>query len=528
MLADWLGCWQDFNYVGAVNFFQRSPFLALALVVAWRLLLLIFTAQPIPANDAFGYDGAVVNYLHGGRYVNPAMALVFPISGTEIYATYPPLYQAALFVWMKLFGTSVLSAMSLHVALFAISGFLTVALVKKFFPAVAGMAAVVFLLFGLTFDDRPEGLAYVFGLGSLWLTMLQISKPERGAGMIAPLAITLLLTLYTSVIVGAYFFGVGFMTCAVALAWRRNFLWFVPFIGAAMLFVIITASIAKWEPLWWAGFMESARQQSVMTTGFHLPHHDDLLKLIRSVPVFIVALFAAPLLFFRRKEIFAEELPWLALFLGIAAMGWMMLVASMALLAATYIYYTLFTQIILAAGLLALAQKYFLRSEKYFRIVIVVCVLLVSIRAIGMSTWGVACAWKSSYRDTVAVLKKELEPYSKSEQPVLISSAFLYEAVAIGVKNPVHSDWYFDHTHWLSNPQIDALVKLRPAKMVLTQFDYYRGFAGLIDKLRNQPELAGLSVRDLAVVRPPDAIPSASRVVQHVSWAPVINDLEWK
>jgi hypothetical protein len=121
-----------------------------------------------------------------------------------------------------------------------------------------------------------------------------------------------------------------------------------------------------------------------------------------------------------------------------------------------------------------------------------------------------------------------LEPYSKSDQPVLISSAFLYEAAEVGVKNPVHCDWYFDHAHWLSNSQIDGLVRLRPSKIVLTQFDYYRAFAGLLEKLRNQPDLAGVAVRDLAAIRPPDAVPAMSRVIQHVSWAPVIIDLDWK
>jgi hypothetical protein len=104
----------------------------------------------------------------------------------------------------------------------------------------------------------------------------------------------------------------------------------------------------------------------------------------------------------------------------------------------------------------------------------------------------------------------------------------LYQAADIGVKNFFDDGWYFDHARWLSDTQINGLVKLRPAKIVLTQFDYYRQFAGLMDTLRSQPELAKLSIRDLAVERPPDAIPSASRIIQHISWAPVIIDLEWK
>ena len=39
-----------------------------ALVFAWKIILLLFTAQPIPANDAFFFDGAVVNFLLNGHY----------------------------------------------------------------------------------------------------------------------------------------------------------------------------------------------------------------------------------------------------------------------------------------------------------------------------------------------------------------------------------------------------------------------------------------------------------------------------
>jgi len=511
-----------------VNFLRRSPFLALALVLAWRVLLLFFTAQPIPANDAFGYDGAVVNYLHGGAYCNPSFSVIFPISGREIYATYPPLYQAAVFVWMKIFGTSVISAMWLHLALFLISGLITVAIVKRFFPSAVGTALAVLLLFGLTFDDRPEGLAYVFGLSALSLVTQLISKPGVKWGISVLLAVSLLLTLYTSVIVGAYFFGVGFLTCIAALIWRWNFYWFVPFLAAAVFFFVITFAIARWEPLWWAGFMESARQQSVMTNGLHLPAAGDLLKLVRTAPVFIVALFVAPSVFMCRREVFSKDQPWLALLAGIAVMGWVLLIASVTFLAANYVNYTIFTQVILAAGLLALAAEQFSARTCLLRTVLVACVCLVSIRAVGMTTWGVACASKNSYKSAEAVIKVELEPYSNSIQPVLISSAFLYQAADIGVKNPVHSDWYFDHSHWTNSVQINALMQLQPTKLVLTQFDYYRSFAVLMRQLESQPDIVEVRIRNLAAIKPPDAIPSMQRVVQNISWAPVIVDLNWK
>ena len=511
-----------------MKFCLRNPFFVFGVVLVWRVLLLVFTAQPIPANDAFGYDGAVVNFLHGGHYCNPSFAVMFPIAGKEIYATYPPLYQGALLVWMKLFGTSVISAMALHLALFAVSGWLTLGIVKKFFPSVAGYALVAWLFFGFTFGDRPEDLAYVFGLGALWLSARQISEDGFRVGTAAGLLLALLLALYTSVIVGAYFFGAGFLACAVACLWRRKLYWLAPFVGAAALFGVITFLIAKMEPRWWAGFMESARQQSVMTAGFHAPRALDALKLIRTAPVFLLGLAVLPLVVARRKEIFPGASVWLALAAGIFAMGWVLLVANVTLLAANYVNYVMFTQIILAAALLALVQKHFPERERLLRAALLGCVLLVSVRAAGMTTWGAACAWKNSYPRTQAVLRTELEPFVKSEQPVLVSSAFLYCAAELGVKNPVHSDWYFDHANWTNNAELAALTRLQPPKLVLTQFDYYRNFVTLLEQLRQHPELVEIHVRDLAAVRPPDAIPALQRVVQHISWAPVIVDLSWK
>jgi len=464
-----------------------------------------------------------------------------------------------------------ISAMTLHLALFAMSGVLTLAIIKRFFPATAGDALVALLFFGFTFVDRPDSLAYVFGLGSLWLVARQISfssltggggdgssppaasenswgravptpisgspapprvqaRPGAGErlGVAMGLMLALFLGLYTSVIVGAYFFGAGFLACAAACVWRRDLYWFIPFIGAAVLFAVITLAIVRLEPLWWAGFMESARQQSVLSKGFHLPHGADLLKLIRTTPVFVLSLAVAPLVLVRRKEIFSRPSAWLALVVGIIVMGWFLLGVSVTLLAADYVSFAAFSQILLAAGLVALVQQYLPQRGGWLRLGLVGCVLLVSVRAMGMTTWGVACAWKNSYQSTQAVLRAELAPFVDSNQPVVLSSAFLYRAADLGVKSPINGEWYFDHAHWTNQAQIAGLIRCQPPKLVLTQFDYYRGFKLVLEQLRQRPELVEVQVRNLAALRPPDAIPALQRVVQHISWAPVIVDLHWK
>ncbi len=500
----------------------------------WRVLLLIFTAQPIPSNDAFIFDGGMINWLQHGHYVNPCIEVGYPISSGKVFSIYPPGYQIALLIWLPVFGVSVLSVMAMHLAMFTTAALLVLLLVRKFFPGGTNYALIALLLFGITFNDRPEDLAHIFGLASLWLVARQISQPRNQVWNAAGITLALLLALYTSVIVGAFYFGAGFLTCAAAWLFkngraerplRPKVTVFVPFIVAAICFFAGVVLVIETHPLWWQGFLENGKKQSVMG-GFHAPHSLEIIKLIRTTPVFLLALAALPFGFARRKQLIAE--PWLFLVAGVFAMGATLLFLTMTLIAPDYVNYTIYAQIILAAGLLALAPKLFPESKCWPRALFAACVVLVSVRAVGMTTWGAACAWKNNYWHTQEQLRTELKPFVDSDAPVVLSSAFLYSAAEFGVQHPIHSDWYYDRALTAPGVNFDGIVKLRPPKLVLTQFDYYRGFIGLLDKLRQHPELVTVRVRDEALMPTPDANPKLQRVVQHISWAPVIVDLEWK
>ena len=99
---------------------KKFPWLIFAVVFVWKIALFIFTSQPVPANDAFFYDGAVIHKILHGGYYNPSLALALPISGTQLYSTYPPLYQGVLAIWLAVFDVSALKVMALHLVLFGI------------------------------------------------------------------------------------------------------------------------------------------------------------------------------------------------------------------------------------------------------------------------------------------------------------------------------------------------------------------------------------------------------------------------
>jgi hypothetical protein len=507
----------------------RSPWFALGLILFWRLALLVFTAQPIPANDSFLFDGGVVNWLRHGQYFNPSLVEAYPISGHLVFSPYPPIYQGALLFWMSVFGTGVLAAMAMHFVMFSAGMFLVVRILQKTFPANQNYALAILFLAGITFNDRPEDLAHIFGLAALWLTVRHLDKKIGAPAAEAGITLFLLFALYTSPIVGAFYFGCAFLIRAVAWIFIRR-ISIAAFVAVVILFSCLTFFIVQVYPLWWRGFLENAHTTPAVG-GFRLPSGTDLLKMIRTAPVFLLAVVALPWLLSRRGKSFAAEngnMIWLSLTIGVAAMGFILLVAAMLFLSPNYVAYGLYVQVLLAAGLLTLARGLQPKIRRGFSMLIICCLMLVSVRLVGISTWGVACASDVSYGRADEIVRAELQPFANSSARVVLSSAFLYRAAQMDVRAAVHSDWLRDKR--IDDPDGDfkALVRLRPPKLILTQFDYYRGYENVVEKLRQHPELVSVTVNNTAKIRPPDAIPVLSRVVQHISWAPVVVELSWK
>src|SRR4029434_7281926 len=104
----------------------------------------------------FFYDGPVVNFLLHGRYVNPALALALPISGTQVFSAYPPLHQFVLLLWMTVFGTSALSAVWFHVILVGIYMLLVLQILRHLNTPTWCIHVAGASLLTLTFHDRPD------------------------------------------------------------------------------------------------------------------------------------------------------------------------------------------------------------------------------------------------------------------------------------------------------------------------------------------------------------------------------------
>ncbi|MCX8092187.1 MAG: hypothetical protein N3I86_14840, partial [Verrucomicrobiae bacterium] len=308
-----------------------QPATVLALVLAWKLALFVGTTQPVPGNDSFFYDGAVVNFLNGGRYCNPTLAAAFPIAGHEVFAAYPPLYQAVLLAWMRLFGTSAVAAMALHQVLFAVYALAVFGGLRRLaVPARVINLALLFLLVN-TFHDRPDSLAHALGMAAIWAwvrgrTGVANRRDAKSAGSLSaesPLrhepetnraratsrgwdwlaAALVVLTLATSLQLGLVYLGcVGLMALGNAALRGERIAW-GPLVLMIMLPLALVAVVRFGAPHWWAGFLEHVRE-TPSYTGFRVPSPTEILKACRTVPAMGVIALALVWFAWKRREAF--------------------------------------------------------------------------------------------------------------------------------------------------------------------------------------------------------------------------------
>lgn len=516
---------------------RDTPWLVFALVLAWRLGLLLVSAQPVPANDSFFYDGAVVNKLLHGHYFNPSLALALPISGTRVFSAYPPLYQGALWLWMSVFGTSVVAAIALHLVLLAAYAVVVYRIIKRLgLPAWCFHLTGAFLLV-ITFTDRPDSLAHLLGMLAVyyWIGSRRVfdanaTQPPHSTRALSLMVVFLILTLSTSLQIGLVYLALIWLGMTfTSLSGHERF----PFGAMAATVVVpavLVAAVRVLRPEWWAGFLEHARQTPSLT-GWRAPELGDILKIIRTVPAVCLLIPMLPLAWVKQynnvdhAKYARFEFALIPLFLAALAV----VVAALFVLTPNTIAIAAYLQPLIVAAYLGFSLALF-AGQRWMRFQILCLCLaaaLGSIRAVGTSTWGLACASDVGYSAAIRDVNTELAAQPTGSM-VIVSSAYLYDASNRSNLTLIHSDWM--HPAKASPPVTDlqALISLKPRAIILTQFDYYRRYQVTLAEAKTNRELAEIKITDTAKIRPPDAYPSFQRVLQQISWAPIIVDLSWR
>lgn len=511
-----------------VNYFGAT----FALVFVWKVILLVFTAQPIPANDAFFYDGPVVNFLLNGHYCNPAIVMGLPFSATQFFSAYPPVYQAALLPWMFVFGTSALSAIWFHTVLFGFYLLTLLAIFQRLQTPAWGMNLAGLFLFSMTFNDRPDALAQFFGMLAVYAWVRSLA-PVKSPGKWSWLATLLVvLALWTDPEIGGIYFGcLWLLTLGAVWQHKQTFpAW--PMLALVMLPPALVAGVKFGRPDLWSGFLEHALQTPSLST-WHLPHVEDVLKIGRAIPGILAV--AVILLVRARRKTFDDDAEMhftpLALMSVVLFLSLSLMLGCLLVFTPDWIWIANYFQPLVVGCFFALENKIEInvRPKRCLRALFVALALLGSIRAIGMSTWGVACARDKNYPAALQIVRANLDQTAPGST-VVMSSAFLYEAMRHPQLRALHEDWLHraDDQRADMNGDTRALLSIRPRELILTQYDFYRRFEKPVAELQAQPEIVEVKILNTAKVPSPDSMPAMQRVVQHISWAPLIVELDWK
>lgn len=485
----------------------------------WKVALLVFTSQPVPANDSFFYDGPVVNYLLHGKYCNPALANVLPISGNEVFCAYPPLYQAVLLGWLKCFGTSELAALWLHFGLLGLYAIVVWQILRSLSaPALAVNFAGLFL-FGITFHDRPDTLAQVLAV----LAVLAILRKLPWAA-----AVFLVLTFATSFQIGGIY---SLWLLAFLLGNTRLTKEKIPW--AAMLSFVATlggllALVKFGYPHLWEGFREHvAITPSV--TGWRIPAAGDVMKLLRNSPgnlLVVAGLCGLALVGKISLQSLRESLALRLIISGCLAALALMAGCLLVLSPNTVHMATYFQPLLVGGFLTVLTTNDWMRprARRVLAGLLLLAVVGVSVRAIGMSTWGILCARDVSRSQALAAIKQKLDA-APAGSKVFVSAAYLYETARRTNLIWLHSDWTLPAVG--ADWERKAIEHHRPAAMFLTQFDYHRRYEPILSELQRQRGDVVVRITNLSRVQAPEAVPSTRKVVQYISWAPVIVEFAW-
>src|SRR6185369_13221488 len=117
-------------------------------------------------------------------------------------------------------------------------------------------------------------------------------------------------------------------------------------------------------------------------------------------------------------------------------------VASLSVLTPNSVSFVYYLQPLVVAGYLtwvashsSTTRQWLFPSGLFFALA-----LVVSIRAVGLSTWGVACARDFGYLQAKSRVQEQLLA-CKTNAIVVLSSAYLYEAARFDHVKAIHSDW---------------------------------------------------------------------------------------
>jgi hypothetical protein len=360
-----------------------------------------------------------------------------------------------------------------------------------------------------------------------------------------------ILSLATGLQIGALYFLLIWLGMLVTAVLEKEPFPVVPMFVSGLVPIALIALVIFGFPHLWKGFLEHARQTPSLT-GLRVPHMAEILKALRTAPgiLSVVALVPWWLKVRTKLQAAGQGALWLVT-LSCSLATATIVIASLFVLTPNSVFFVGYLQPLIvgcALGMLAvlygasaenktsatgdnaavsLPNPLYTKRTRWAVALFLTLAAVGSIRAIGMSTWGVLCARDFGYAKATQRVAMDLRDCSQGST-VVLSSAYLYEAARHDKIRWLHSDWLAPARRGGSSTDLESLINLKPCKIILTQFDYFRRFETVLAQLKESKELAHLEVVNTTGIRSPDSFPSLQKVVQHISWAPVVITLTWR
>jgi hypothetical protein len=484
-------------------------------IIAWKFGLIGFFALPPPTGDAFFFDGAVINWLKHDGYYNPSIVRVFPINGSEVFFPYPPFYQAIVLPWMTLFGPSGSAALWLHGVLFASYAVLICVLLRRLEVSVAASNLAGLFLLGMTFHDRPDSVAHVTGVLALLAWFRPVESRGRATEWMAGLLV--MLTLATSLHIGAMYGAILWMH---ALLHRRGQRWDA-LIGLVCLPIILAAVALRCSPILWSAFSENLLATPSFT-GYRIPAFTQVLTVLRSAPglIIIAVALGCPSVRDMLRDAASRFPHATKCFFPLFAGGVFVVLAALFVVTPNYVNVAAYVQVPAVAlfAWLVFPGPAPRTRERWLRPLLTMAAIVVSVRAIGLSTWGVVSVLDVNRSEASLRAQRAIDALPDQSE-ALVSAAYLYALTDQQRVTCLHADW---------PGALGGEAGLRPSCLVLTAFDYHRRYRATLDELVASGRVRIVSAVHKVRVRPPDGFSNLQRVVQHLTWAPVIVHLEWR
>jgi hypothetical protein len=209
-------------------------------------------------------------------------------------------------------------------------------------------------------------------------------------------------------------------------------------------------------------------------------------------------------------------------FIAILAAADYCAVASLFVVGTNYVWAAAYPQpLIVALWLMARASSHHKPPESKNRLsfaVLAVAIAIFSIRAVALTTWGVISSIDFGKSSASREIRRVLDGLPDGAE-IIVSSPYLYDLAGQQRLKTFHADWIGPY----GEPG-----RVNPAVMVLTPYDYFRRFESELKEKDRRHHIARWEVLTMQRVPVPDQFPAYQRLVQHISWAPVIVQVEWR